>query len=186
MSGVNGLIGHGPGRELVRRWKSSGARGGAEGHEGLWCYTLSLLAPKRGASCAVEVQVHSSSRSLECVAAVGQENWRTLRSPRDLPPPARPERRRALSTVQIDERFIRQNDRGVHLRAGEWISTSGRGETSDAEGSKKQDVGKPGRVGRSRDEGGMSGSDCLRERLHEATCIPLAIWAGGVHESPER
>ena len=33
---------------------------------------------------------------------------------------------------------------------------------------------------RSRDEGGMTRSGCLRERLDEATYVPLALWAGGV------
>ena len=39
---------------------------------------------------------------------------------------------------------------------------------------------------RSRDKGGMRGSDCPRERLDQTTYVPLAFSPGGVHKCLER
>ena len=119
--------------------------------------TESLLASKSVASCAVAVRVRSGPRSPECMATTRHRNWGC-----PVPP--------AVS-LQLRGRGhgVASQVKSPSVGSGR-VGADGDGWCEETESSR--DGGQVEWV-RSRDEGGMSSGDCPRERLYEATYVPL-------------
>ena len=124
------------------------------------------LSPHRRPSAAPLVRwrfAHAQAREVR--NSRQRQTVGSLRSFRGLSPTARPGRRRFGESQQTRASDVKGREREAK-------------KTGCDDGQVKLVL--------SRDEGGMSGSGCLRERLREATYVPLAVWAGGVHVGPER